>query len=80
MKSKRNVEILVVGLFCACFVFVPERSMGQSNLFGQLVTAAKTEVDKRDGKLSVGMTWTNPQAKPVLEEFKKDFPFLREVT
>ena len=80
MNSKRNVETLVAGLLCACFVFVPDRSTAQSNLFGQLVAAAKPEVEKREGKLSVGMTWTNPQAKPVLEEFKKDFPFVKEVT
>jgi hypothetical protein len=70
MNGKRNAGILMAGLLCAWFAFLPEKSMAQGNLFGQLVAASKTEVEKRDGKLSVGMT---DKLKPVLRN-SEGFP------
>jgi iron(III) transport system substrate-binding protein len=61
-------------------LLAPYHTQAQSNLFSQLVDAAKAEVEKKAGKLIVGITWTDAQAKPVLEEFRKDFPFVQAIS
>jgi len=66
MRMALNGKFLVAGwLLSIDYPSHPARA--QSNLFSQLVDAAKAEVEKWNGKLIIGLTWTDPQAKPVLE-------------
>jgi ABC-type Fe3+ transport system substrate-binding protein len=80
MNTKRYIFPCVAVLVLAAVVYRPTFSMAQSNLFSQLVQASKAEVEKNGGKLTVGMTWTDRQAKPVLQEFKKEFSFVRDIS
>lgn len=48
--------------------------------FEELVAQAKAEMDAIGGKLNMALDWTDSDAGPVLEVFKEDFPFVKEVT
>ena len=80
MKFARELSLIAVGWLSLSMAYLPDRAMAQGNAFSQLVDTAKSEVEKRGGKLTIGITWTNSQATPVLDEFKKEFPFIQEIT
>ena len=80
MRLRRKFSFLLAGTILGSLVYLPSRAIAQSNPFSQLIEAAKTEVEKKGGKLVVGITWTDAQAKPVLEEFKKEFPFIQSIS
>ena len=79
MRLGRKLSFLLAGSLIAAFVDHSSKVVAQSNVFSQLVDSAKTEVEKKGGKLIIGITWTEAQAKPVLEEFKKEFPFIQAI-
>jgi iron(III) transport system substrate-binding protein len=69
----------VLSLAAAIFLLCGEVVLAQSgNLYNQLVDAAKSEVAKKGGKLTIALNWTNPQGKAIVDEFKKDFSFVKE--
>lgn len=74
------IGLLVAGLLLLTVAYAPYPLMAQSSSFNQLVDIAKGEVEKNGGKLTIGITWTNKQAKPVLDEFRKEFPFVKETS
>jgi len=80
MRLARTVSLLAAGLSILSIAYHLSTANGQGNSFTQLVDAAKGEVEKKGGKLIVGITWTDAQAKPVLEEFKKEFPFIQAIS
>src|SRR5947208_10474138 len=49
------------------------------NLLYKLVDAAKGEMAKKSGKLRVALDWPEADTKNVLPEFKRSFPFIREI-
>jgi hypothetical protein len=49
-----------------------------SNPFTKLVEASKAEVAKRGGKITVSTNWTSEQAAPILDAYRKDFPFVTQ--
>ena len=67
------VSVFIVAAFQSCVTTAAE-----GNLFNQLVETSKAEVAKKSGKLSVALEWPDNEAKPVLNAFKKDFPFIKE--
>jgi|GEM_PF-1625671 iron(III) transport system substrate-binding protein len=80
MRLTRMSSVVATGWFILNIACLLSIANAQSNLFTQLVDAAKSEVEKKSGKLIVGITWTDAQAKPVLEEFKKEFPFIQSIS
>ena len=69
----------VLSLAAAIFLLCGEVVLAQSgNLYNQLVEASKSEVAKKGGRLTIALNWTNPQGKAIVEEFKKDFSFVKE--
>ena len=69
----------VLSLAAAIFLLCGEVVLAQSgNLYNQLVEASKSEVAPKGGKLTIALNWTNPQGKAIVEEFKKDFSFVKE--
>jgi ABC-type Fe3+ transport system substrate-binding protein len=60
------------------FGFNPEIFAQSGNLYNQLVEMAKSEIAKKGGKVTIAINWTNPQGKAIVEEFKKDFSFIKE--
>jgi ABC-type Fe3+ transport system substrate-binding protein len=47
--------------------------------FDQLVSTAKAEMDKKRGNLRMTLDWPDPDAKAILPEFVRAFPFVRNV-
>jgi hypothetical protein len=80
MRLAQLISVFAPGLLILSIAYLPSTANGQGNSFTQLVDAAKNEVEKKGGKLIVGITWTDAQAKPVLEEFKKDFSFIQAIS
>jgi iron(III) transport system substrate-binding protein len=80
MIIKRAVFVLGAVLAFGALAYCPAVSNAQSDSFSQLVAASKAEVEKKSGKLSVALTWTDPQVKPVLAAFQKEFPVVKEVS
>jgi len=69
----------VLSLAAAIFLVCGEVALAQSgNLYNQLVDGSKSEVAKKGGKLTIALNWTNPRGKAIVEEFKKDFSFVKE--
>ena len=75
MKTWRHMfSVVVVILFTGSASLFAQ----SSNLYNQLVDASKSEVGKKGGKLTIALNWTNPQGKAIVDEFKKDFAFIKE--
>lgn len=56
-------------------------ALGQSkSLLDQLVEASQAEMAKKGGKLNVTLDWPEPDTKKVFPEFRKAFPFVKEIT
>ena len=70
--------LFAIGLALTGMIYAPA-ILAQGKIFNQLVEMSKAEMGKKGGKLSFGNNWTPRQAKPVLKEFTKDFPFVKEV-
>jgi hypothetical protein len=69
----------VLSIAASLIVFGGKNLFAQGgNLYNQLVEASKAEVAKKSGKLIIALNWTNPQGKAIVEEFKKDFSFVKE--
>jgi ABC-type Fe3+ transport system substrate-binding protein len=66
---------LVVGTLLGALSPVFGQSSGS---FNSLVERSKAEVAKKDGRITVATNWVASQAKPLLEAFKKDYPFVKE--
>ncbi len=49
------------------------------NLFNKLADTAKAEMAKKSGKLRMALDWPEADTKNVLPEFKRSFPFIREI-
>ena len=65
--------------FAIAFFLCAQHVFAQSaNPFTKLVEASKAEAAKKGGKVTIGTNWTGEQAKPILEAFKKDFPFITQ--
>jgi ABC-type Fe3+ transport system substrate-binding protein len=47
--------------------------------FDQLVSAAKTELEQKRGAIRVTLDWPEPDAKVILPEFVRAFPFVRNI-
>ena len=80
MKLTRKVRVVAIPMLILSLAYFLGSAQAQNNSFTQLVDAAKSEVEKKGGKLTIGITWTNSQAKPVLAEFKKEFPFVKAIS
>lgn len=82
MMKQRSFKCLFLCLI-GVFLFCGARPLfGQAgNLFSQLIEASKSEIAKKEGKVSIALEWVNPkQGKPVVDEFKKEFPFIKEAS
>ncbi|MSP40816.1 MAG: hypothetical protein EXR70_20205 [Deltaproteobacteria bacterium] len=75
MKTWRQMfSVIVVILFAGSASLFAQ----SANLYNQLVEASKSEVAKKGGKITIALNWTNPQGKAMVDEFKKDFSFIKE--
>jgi Bacterial extracellular solute-binding protein len=75
-----SLYIAVSGLLMP-FVVCPSKPLAQEpNLFVKLVEASKAEVAKKGGKITIATNWTSEQATPILDAYKKDFPFVTKPT
>ena len=75
MKRKLIVTAVVLGAFLAG----ARAPASAQNLFNKLVDAAKAEMAKKNGKLRMALDWPEADTKNVLPEFKRSFPFVREI-
>lgn len=74
---KTWLQVLSVG--AATFFFHSVSLFAQSaDPYNQLVELAKSEVAKKAGKVIIALNWTQPQGKAIVDEFKKDFSFVKE--
>src|SRR5262245_41865509 len=75
-KNFLSVVIVLAGWIGAA----PAELWAQGELFNRMVENSKSEMGKRGGKVVIGTDWTNAEAKPVLNGFKKDFAFVEAPT
>jgi ABC-type Fe3+ transport system substrate-binding protein len=47
--------------------------------FEKLVALSKAEVEKAGGTIKIALDWTDTDAKPVNDQFMKDFPFVKKI-
>ena len=47
--------------------------------FDQLVSLARAEMEKKRGNLRMTLDWPEPDAKAILPEFVRSFPFVRNI-
>ena len=73
-KWRQMFSVVVVILFTGSASLFAQ----SANLYNQLVDASKSEVAKKGGKITIALNWTNPQGKAIVDEFKKDFSFVKE--
>lgn len=71
-----NLLFLIVGLTILCRV---PSALAQGNPYSQLVEASKAEMAKKGGKLKMTLDWPAPDTKGVFPEFKKAFPFVKDI-
>lgn len=67
--------------FVIGFLLSAQQLLAQAtNPFTKLVEVSKAEVMKKGGKITIATNWTSEQASPILDAFKKDFPFAARPT
>ena len=66
----------VATVFCLVGASAPAQA---ENQFDRLVSLSKGELAKRNGKLKIALDWPEADTVSVLPEFKKTFPFIREI-
>ncbi|MBI2988227.1 MAG: extracellular solute-binding protein [Deltaproteobacteria bacterium] len=79
----RKTRVFVASAIAAIFIAIADARpliAAQGNLLHQLVESSNSEMAKKGGSLSVALEWTDEEAKPLLESFKKDFPFIKETS
>lgn len=75
------ILLLTILLFFGVIFHSPRPGISApANLFNRLMEISKDEMSKKGGKLAVVLEWPDNEAKPVLNAFKKDFPFVKETT
>lgn len=62
----------------AVIALTPGVSLAQS-AYDRLVAASKAEMERTGGKVRIALDWTASDARPVLPEFTKDFPHVKEM-
>ena len=76
-KLKRTV-IAICAMVCTLLLSASGSARAQ-NLFTKLVDASKAEMAKKNGKLKIALDWPEEDTKDVLPEFRRSFPFIREI-
>src|SRR5499425_3773231 len=69
---------MVALIFLALALFWHQPVSAQ-NPFDKLVDASKAEMAKRNGRLKIALDWPEADTVNVFPEFKKSFPFIREI-
>jgi hypothetical protein len=64
-------------VFLMLFLFC--QPVSAQNPFNKLVDASKAEMAKRSGRLKIALDWPEADTVSVFPEFKKSFPFIREI-
>ena len=64
-------------VFLMLFLFC--QPVSAQNPFNKLVDASKAEMAKRGGRLKIALDWPEADTVSVFPEFKKSFPFIREI-
>ena len=79
-RKKARILFSVAVLLAGWAGVAPVPLWAQGELFNRMVENSKGEMAKRGGKVVIGTDWTNDEAKPVLNGFKKDFAFVEAPT
>lgn len=58
---------------------IPAQPALAQNPFDRLVELSKSELAKRNGRLKIALDWPEADTVNVLPEFKKAFPYIREI-
>ena len=74
-------RIFVAGI-CAAFMLAIGgiKSSMAKDPFDKLVAMAKAEMDKKGGKIRMSLDWPARDTKKILPAFKKEYPFVKEIT
>ena len=72
-------DVTMIGLIFLALVLLWNQPALAQNQFNRLVDASKAEMAKRSGRLKIALDWPEADTVSVLPEFKKSFPFIREI-
>ena len=67
-----------IGFLCAAMIYTSSAAAAEKNLYNQLVERAQSEMAKPKAKLSVLLDLSAKEIIPILNVFKKEFPFVRD--
>lgn len=76
MKIVLKTTAFAAGLAALCLGTAAAQAQ---TAYDKLVVMAKAEVEKAGGVVRISTDWSDVDAKPVIEQFTKDFPFVRKV-
>jgi iron(III) transport system substrate-binding protein len=58
----------------------PTNAAAGQSVFNDLVRTSQAEVAKKDGKLAIALELQEDAAKPVLDGFRTEYPFIKEIS
>lgn len=70
---------LCIGAVAGFAMLAGAPPVAAQNAYEKLVAMSKAEVDKLGGTIKMALDWPDEDAKPVLAEFMKAFPFVRKI-
>ena len=79
IRKKPASLLLTIGLVFWGIAYASPAISAQAKLFNQLLETSKAEMAKKGGVLTVTLEWPEDEGKAVLEAFKKEFPFIKEI-
>ena len=68
-----------VGAIAGAALLVGAQPAAAQNAYEKLVAMSKAEVDKLGGTIKMALDWPDEDAKPVLAEFLKTYPFVKKI-
>ena len=77
MKSKSSLGLLA--LVALLWPAEPQSAYGAS-AFEQMLEQSKKEMSAKEGKLRIALDWTKGDVKGVLEEFTKQFDWIKDIS
>ena len=75
----KSRSLIFTWLFAGVAILIADAPLSAQNLFTKLVDASKAEMVKKSGRIKMALDWPEADTKNVMPEFKRAFPFIREI-
>jgi len=79
MNNNAWIKLALTALLLVTLILFWCQPASAQNPFNKLVDASKAEMAKRNGRLRIALDWPEADTVSVFPEFKKSFPFIREI-